>query len=75
MISTKIKERRQIIEEYHNEVKRRGIKPTAYAIKVKYYWPNIYEDIKFHMKNCKQCIPIKKIEVDKFSWKQQNQNK
>jgi hypothetical protein len=48
-------ERQQILKELHNKSGQRGKEGTYRRIADRYWWSNLYEGVKDHIKTCELC--------------------
>ena len=44
-----------ILRKYHDEHSHFGIEKTLFKIKLEYYWPTMYNDVKTYLRNCDVC--------------------
>src|SRR6201992_1144812 len=49
------KRRRAILWEMHEDNAHHGVWAVAQQITLRYYWPNMQEDIKYHIQSCHTC--------------------
>ena len=48
--------RKQLLNEFHDNVGHPGSRKTFSLITHKYFWPSLRRDIHFHIKRCALCI-------------------
>jgi transposase InsO family protein len=50
------KERREeVMNEAHEELGHRGVQAVFDTIRLRFYWPHLYSDIKHHVASCHEC--------------------
>ncbi|EIN03354.1 hypothetical protein PUNSTDRAFT_18035, partial [Punctularia strigosozonata HHB-11173 SS5] len=57
--------RQRILWEAHESLGHRGVEAVFQAIKLRFYWPGLYQDVQHHVQSCHQCQirSTKKVEV------------
>ena len=48
-------DRQQALNQLHNEKGHPGINNTLAAINKRFWWPNLYQNVQDHIKNCEEC--------------------
>jgi hypothetical protein len=47
--------RLQILEQAHDDLGHRGVQPVWDILKMRFYWPKLYNDIQHHIASCHRC--------------------
>jgi hypothetical protein len=57
--------RLQILNQVHNDLGHRGVQPAWEILKIRFYWPKLYNDIQHHVVSCHRCQvrSTKKLEI------------
>ncbi|KAI9063727.1 hypothetical protein FKP32DRAFT_1554374, partial [Trametes sanguinea] len=58
-------ERERILTEAHDQFGHRGVKATFETIRLMFFWPFYYGDVRRHVSSCRECQirSVKKVEV------------
>jgi transposase InsO family protein len=47
--------RKEVMNEAHEELGHRGVQAVFDTVRLRFYWPHLYSDIKHHVASCHEC--------------------
>lgn len=65
LVVTEAEARRRVLSTAHEGLGHRGEQPIMRMLKERFYWPNMWNDVRRHVRSCHQCQirSVRKVEV------------